>query len=96
MSKGNGEVVSGRKSGLDASIARELLPDPERMAVGVTGDIAEVESARFGRLRTIACRTPQGVAVERVILATWAVSPRKTPDPNEERLLRILRGSLES
>lgn len=81
----------GRKAAVAADVAIQLLPSIEMLPVGVVSDLNEIDSARFGKLRAIGCRTASGVAVERVVLATWAVSPNLEVDPEHERIRGLLR-----
>jgi hypothetical protein len=89
--RGNRRDRRGRKAGFAADEARELLPSIEMLPVGVVSDTHELRSSRFGRLRALGCRTAVSVAVERVVLATWAVSPSIETDPELERIRSILQ-----
>mgnify|MGYP003453383424 CR=1 FL=1 len=89
--RGNRRDPRGRKAALEAGVASELLPGVANVPIGEVSDVQEIVSERFGRLRVIGCRAATGVAVERVLLATWAVSPTVEADPDIEPVRAILR-----
>jgi hypothetical protein len=88
--RGNRGDRRGRKAGLPADVAKELLPAAETLEVGAAAQIQDLNSSRFGRLRVMGCRSAPRAAVGRVILATWAVSPSAEPNPELEKVRSIL------
>ena len=57
----------GRKAAVRPEEARELMPDPDGLSTEPSADVRAIDSARFGQLHYLGCRTGTNPAVERIV-----------------------------
>jgi hypothetical protein len=73
----------GRKPKLDSAMARAIFPSVESLPfLQENSEVREnTTGTHFGTLHLRGCRTLEGVAVERVILAIWSSEPSPSLEP---------------